>query len=141
MVEVGTSSPRSGEAIQAHDAPSASFEPEHADTREIAIAALREIAQHPEPAVACSDSAQVIDELLRGIGHGVIADAWDALNREWDVRRRPAFHDPKHKASRPTGVILSNCSSRTRSRCGGQGPPPLVDIARPLCAGHLHLSR
>lgn len=77
-------SPWFGDADQPHDDPSSQFALEHADTREKAIAALREIAQHPDPAAARSDSAQVIDELLRAIGYADVADAWNAVNREWD---------------------------------------------------------
>ena len=76
-------SPWSRDAIQPGDDPSSRFALEHADTRVKAIAALREIAQHPDPAAARSDSAQVIDELLRAIGYGDVADAWNAVNREW----------------------------------------------------------
>ncbi|MBC6714816.1 hypothetical protein H9Q09_01275 [Aurantimonas sp. DM33-3] len=77
-------SPWSGDAVQPQDEASARFALEHADTREKAIAALREIAQHPDPAAARSDSSQVIDELLRAIGYADVADAWNGVNREWD---------------------------------------------------------
>lgn len=77
-------SPWSRNAVQPGDDPSSRFALEHADTREKAIAALRDIAQHPDPAAARSDSAQVIDELLRAIGYGDVADAWNAVTREWD---------------------------------------------------------
>ena len=55
---------------------------EHADTREQAIAELHLIAKVSDPAAARSDNAQVIDELLRAIGYGDVADAWNAMNRE-----------------------------------------------------------
>ncbi len=78
------SSPWSGDPDQPHDDPSSRFELEHADTREKAIAELHLIAKVADPAVARSDSAQVIDELLRAIGYADVADAWNAVNREWD---------------------------------------------------------
>tara|TARA_R100001086_G_scaffold25195_1_gene11903 strand:+ start:96 stop:341 length:246 start_codon:yes stop_codon:yes gene_type:complete len=62
----------------------APFKPEHADTREKAIAELQLIAKVADPAVARSDSAQVIDELLRAIGYADVADAWTTANRQWD---------------------------------------------------------
>jgi len=77
-------SPWSGDAVQLHDDPSWRFEVDHADTREKAIAELNLIAKVSDPSVARSDSAQVIDELLRAIGYGDVADAWNAVNREWD---------------------------------------------------------
>ena len=76
-------SPWSGDAVQPQDDPSSRYELEHADTRAKAIAALREIAKHPDPTAARSDSAQVIDELLRTIGYADVADAWNAVSREW----------------------------------------------------------
>lgn len=76
-------SPWSSDPVQPHDDPSSRFELENADTREKAISALRDIARHPDPAAARSDSAQVIDELLRAIGYADVADAWNAVNREW----------------------------------------------------------
>ena len=76
-------SPWRGDAIQPHDDPASRFALEHADTREKAIAALREIAKDSDPAVARSDSAQVIDELLRATGYADVADAWNAVHREW----------------------------------------------------------
>ena len=79
-----SSSPWSRDADQPHDDPSARFALEHADTREKAIAELQLIAKVSDPAVARSDSAQVIDELLRAIGYGDVADAWNAVNKEWD---------------------------------------------------------
>lgn len=84
MTKLGMVSPWSGDADQPHDNPSARFELEHADTREKAIAELRLIASVADPSVARSDSAQVIDELLRAIGYADVADAWNAVNREWD---------------------------------------------------------
>lgn len=84
MTKVGTVSPWSGDAIQPHDEPSTRFPLEHADTREKAIAELSLIAKVSDPTVARSDSAQVIDELLRAIGYGDVADAWNAVKREWD---------------------------------------------------------
>jgi hypothetical protein len=37
----------------------------------------------PRPGRCATDSAQVIDELLRAIGYADVADAWNAVNREW----------------------------------------------------------
>ena len=79
-----SSSPWSRDADQPDDHPSPRFAMEHADTREKAIAELRLIASVADPSVARSDSAQVNDELLRAIGYGDVADAWNAVNREWD---------------------------------------------------------
>ena len=84
MTKVGTVSPWSGDAVQPHDDPSSRFELEHADTREKAIAELHLIAKVADPSVARSGSTQVIDELLRAIGYADVADAWNAVNREWD---------------------------------------------------------
>lgn len=78
-----TRSPWSADPVQPHDHPSSRFELENADTREKAIAALQEIARHPDPTAARSDSAQVIDELLRAIGYADVADAWNVVKREW----------------------------------------------------------
>ncbi|MCC4298566.1 hypothetical protein [Aurantimonas coralicida] len=83
MTKLGMVTPWSGDAVQPHDDPSARFALEHADTREKAIVAMRKIAQHHDPASARSDSAQVIDELLRTTGYADVADAWNAVNREW----------------------------------------------------------
>jgi hypothetical protein len=77
------SSPWSRDPIQPHDDPASRLELANADTREKAIAELRIIARETDPAVARSDSAQVIDELLRAIGYADVADAWNAVNREW----------------------------------------------------------
>ena len=76
-------SPWRGDEHQPHDVPAGRFALEHADTREKAIAALLEIAGESDPAVARSDSAQVIDELLRAVGYADVADAWNAVHREW----------------------------------------------------------
>lgn len=78
-----THSPWSGDAVQPQDDPAARFKLEHADTREKAIAELKGIAAETDPAAARSDSAQVIDELLRAIGYSDVADAWNAVTREW----------------------------------------------------------
>ena len=84
MTKVGMASPWSGDAVQSHDGPAARFDLEHADTREKAIAELNLIAKVADPSVARSDSAQVIDELLRAIGYADVADAWTKANRQWD---------------------------------------------------------
>ncbi|MCD1642581.1 hypothetical protein [Aurantimonas coralicida] len=76
--------PSSGDPDQPYDDPSSRFALEPADTREQAIAELHLIAKVSDPAAARSDNAQVIDELLRTIGYGDVADAWNAMNREWD---------------------------------------------------------
>lgn len=75
-------SPWSDEAFRRGDSnPAAPFELEHADTREKAIAELNLIANVADPSVARSDSAQVIDELLRALGYADVADAWNAVSR------------------------------------------------------------
>lgn len=84
MTKLGTASPWSGDAVQSHDDPAARFGLEHAGTREKAIAELGLIATVSDPSVARSDSAQVIDELLRAIGYADVADAWNAVTRERD---------------------------------------------------------
>ncbi|MBB4001002.1 hypothetical protein [Aurantimonas endophytica] len=76
-------SPWSRGAVQPHDDLASLLELANANTRENAITLLHMIAKETDPAVARSDSAQVIDELLRAIGYADVADAWNAVHRGW----------------------------------------------------------